>query len=127
GTFTFNATEAIRSSFSWGGQATGDFQATVTASGTDFPGAAMPTVSSASDRIGSESRRKIWNSGFFFQNVLDIRNRYFLTLGLRVDGNSTFGRNFNLQTYPKVSGTWVISDEQFWTPGFGEMKLRAAW
>ena len=126
GTYTTNLAE-LRSSFSWGGQATGDFQSTVTASGTGFPGSTLPTVGSASSTLGNESRRKIWNSGFFFQNVFDLRGKYFLTLGLRVDGNSTFGKNFNLQMYPKASASWIASDEAFWQPGWGELKLRAAW
>jgi hypothetical protein len=29
--------------------------------------------------------------------------------------------------YPKVSASWVISDEAFWRPAFGSMKLRAAY
>ena len=127
GTFTFNFLEDLRSSFSWGGQATGDASATVTASGEGFPGAAVPTVNSASSTLGEETRQKVWNSGFFFQNVMDLRNKYFLTLGLRVDGNSTFGKNFNLQFYPKASASWVLSDEAFWNPSFGEMKVRGAY
>jgi outer membrane receptor protein involved in Fe transport len=126
GTYTFNFGEALRSSFSWGGQATGDASAEVEASGEGFPGAAIPTVNSASSTLGEETRQKVWNSGFFFQNVFDLQNKYFLTLGLRVDGNSTFGKNFNLQMYPKASASWVLSDESFWNPNFGEMKLRAA-
>jgi len=126
GTYTANLGQ-VRSSFSWGGQATGDFQATVSASGTGFPGSALPTVESASSTLGTEDRRKIWNSGFFLQNVFDLNSKYFLTLGLRVDGNSTFGKNFNLQAYPKASVSWIASDEAFWRPAWGEMKLRAAW
>jgi len=125
-TFSFGLAESVKSNFSWGGQATGDFLAQLSANGEGFPGAALPTMASASTTTASESRRKIWNSGFFFQNVFDIDSRYFLTLGLRVDGNSTFGKNFNLQMYPKASGSWVVSDEGFWRPELGEMKVRAA-
>ena len=49
----------------------------------------------------------MWNAGFFLQNVFDISDRYFLTLGARVDGNSAFGSGFGLQIYPKASGSWV--------------------
>src|SRR5690606_9455311 len=34
---------------------------------------------------------------------------------------------FGLQAYPKVSGSWVLSDEDFWNPSWGQMKLRAAY
>ena len=81
----------IRSNFSWGGQATGADERTGEAFGENFPGAAAPTVNSASITQGFEVRQKIWNSGFFFQNVFDIADKYFLTVGTRVDGNSAFG------------------------------------
>ena len=39
-----------------------------------------------------------------------------VTVGMRVDGNSAFGSGFGLQTYPKVSASWVASDESWWEP-----------
>ena len=48
--------------------------------------AAFPTVSSAASRFAYEDRSKVWNAGFFLQNVFDISDRYFVTLGMRVDG-----------------------------------------
>jgi hypothetical protein len=95
--------------------------------GRGFAGAAEPTVSSASATTGYEEREKVWNAGFFLQNVLDISDKYFLTLGMRVDGNSAFGEGFGLQVYPKGSVSWVMSDEGFWNPSWGEIKLRAAY
>ncbi|MBI4520795.1 MAG: TonB-dependent receptor [Gemmatimonadetes bacterium] len=127
GTFSFNVTAGIRSSFSWGGQAVGDEDYTLRGWGENFPGATEPTVTSAASRQGFEERAKVWNAGFFFQNIFDIRNRYFLTVGMRADGNSAFGEGFGLQVYPKLSGSWVISDESFWRPAWGTVKLRAAY
>src|SRR5690606_6857437 len=115
------------SSFSWGGQAVGDDEHHVQGQGQNFPGAVDPTVSSGALQRASESREKVWNAGFFLQNVFDISNKYFITAGLRVDGNSAFGEGFGLQVYPKVSGTWVMSDEGFWSPSWGQVKLRAAY
>jgi len=125
-TYSFNLLN-VRSSFSWGGQAIGDEERQLEGWGENFPGAVYPTVSSASFTTASESRRKTWTAGFFFQNVFDVKNRYFVTLGARVDGSSTFGSGFGLQVYPKVSGSWVISDEAFWQSGWGEVKLRSAY
>ena len=125
-TYAFELTDAIRSSFSAGGQAIGETEDRVNAYGEGFPSSGAPTVSSAAITIGEENREKTWNAGFFFQNVFDISNKYFVTLGLRVDGNSSFGSDFGLQAYPKASASWVISDEDFWQDGWGSMKLRAA-
>jgi len=127
GTYSFPITDMIRSNFSWGGQAVGDEQRRLRAYGENFPGAAQPTISSAALTYAREDREKVWNAGFFFQNVFDINNKYFLTAGIRVDGNSAFGAGFGLQTYPKVSASWVISDEDFWAQPLGTVKLRAAY
>ncbi|MXW08440.1 MAG: TonB-dependent receptor [Gammaproteobacteria bacterium] len=127
GTYSFDLMDGLRSNFSWGGQAVGDDEHTVEAWGEGFPGAEEPTVNSAAATQGFETRQKVWNAGFFFQNVFDINNKYFITGGVRVDGNSAFGEGFGLQVYPKVSGSWVLSDEEFWDPGMGSLKLRAAW
>ena len=127
GTYSFDLMSTVKSNFSWGGQAIGDSQVRLRLLGEDFPGAAEPTVSSAATKVAEEDREKVWNAGFFFQNVLDIDNKYFFTLGIRIDGNSAFGSGFGLQAYPKVSGSYVISDEDFWRDSFGSVKLRAAY
>ncbi len=127
GSYRFPLTDAVQSTFSWGGQAIGNDLRQVTALGQTFPGAAEPTLSSASIFRNEEDRESVWNAGFFFQNVFDIADRYFITAGLRVDGNSAFGDSFGLQTYPKISGSWVISDESFWPESMGSMKIRTAY
>ena len=127
GTVNFDVGENIQSAFSFGGQSvTSDIRRT-TAYGQDFPGPGDPTVTTAGTKLGFEQRERVVNAGFFFQNVLDVSDKYFLTVGGRVDGNSAFGSDFGLQFYPKVSGSWVVSDEDFWGDRGGQLKLRAAW
>jgi hypothetical protein len=127
GSLGFSISSGLKSTASWGGQAVGDESHRLEAWGEGFPGAANPTISSASSTVGYEERDKNWNAGFFFQNVFDLNNKYFLTLGLRIDGNSAFGKGFGLQAYPKASGSWVISEETFWPDQLGEVKLRTAY
>ena len=127
GTYNFGVVGDVRSSFSWGGQAIGEEELRLNGYGETLPPGAEPTVSSAATLIAYEDRSKIWNAGFFFQNVFDISNRYFITVGTRVDGNSAFGRDFGLQVYPKASASWVMSDEDFWNADWGSLKLRAAY
>jgi outer membrane receptor protein involved in Fe transport len=56
------------------------------------------------------------------------RNQAFLTAALRADANSAFGESFNAAYYPKLSGSWVISDADFWNVGFMEsLRFRVAW
>ncbi len=127
GTLNFPLGGDLRSAFSFGGQSvTEDVEQTV-AYGQDFPGPGEPTVSAAGTTLGFEERQRVVNAGLFGQFLLDLSDRYFLTLGLRVDGNSAFGEDLGLQAYPKLSASWVISDESFWSPSIGTAKIRAAW
>jgi outer membrane receptor protein involved in Fe transport len=53
----------------------------------------------------------------------------FVSAGLRVDNNSAFGEKLKWVTYPKVSGSWVISEEPFWhlSDKINTLRLRAAY
>lgn len=116
----------FRTNLTVGGQKVDNSTVSVLAYGEDVP-PGEPTVSSAAVQLSRESRQKVVNAGFFGQALFDFKNKYFLTLGLRVDGNSAFGDDFGLQTYPKVSAAYMISDESFWPSNLGRVKLRAAW
>lgn len=93
----------------------------------NFAGPGNPVLDGGTVRLTWENRIREVNAGFFGQALFNLRDRYFLTLGMRVDGNSAFGEDLGLQSYPKISGSYVISDEEFWNPSFGSMKLRAAY
>lgn len=120
-------TSNIRSALSFGGQSITTRREVTTAYGENFPGPGDPDVDNAGSTLGFEDRERVVNAGFFVQNIFDLYNKYFITAGVRVDGNSAFGSDFGLQAYPKVSGSYVISDEEFWNADWGTMKLRAAW
>lgn len=127
GSFKFGLMQDLGSTFSWGAQSVTTEETSNSAYSQNFPGPGDPTVSSGAISAGFEERFRVINAGFFLQNVFDFRDRFFLTAGLRVDGNSAFGENLGLQTYPKVSASYVISDEPFWNPDLGSLKLRAAY
>ena len=116
------------SSFAWGGQAFVDRIRTISTAAQDFAGPGMPTLVDAARRevLGNEDQRVI-NAGFFVQESLAWQDLLFLTLGLRVDGNSAFGRDFGLQSYPKLGVSYVVSDHTERLPVWWEtLKLRAA-
>ena len=110
-----------------GGQSITTDQRTIQGEGTDFAGPGDPDLDSGANRLSWESRIREVNAGFFGQALLNIKDRYFLTGGVRVDGNSAFGQSLGLQAYPKVSASYVVSDEGFWSDSYGSLKLRAAW
>ena len=126
GSYVRSVRSGLRSTLSWGAQGVSTETRETSAYGENFPGPGRPTVPSAGTTLGFEERQRVVNGGFFGQALLDLNDRYFLA-GLRVDGNSAFGKDFGLQSYPKVSLSWVASDESFWPAWNPEMKLRAAW
>jgi hypothetical protein len=126
GNVDFRLGADLASTFSFGGQSITTEEVSTHAFGRGFGGPGEPTVSAAALFISRESRIRVVNAGFFFQDVLKLRDRYFLTVGARFDGNSAFGRDFGIETYPKASASYVVSDEPFWPSAWGELKLRAA-
>jgi TonB-linked SusC/RagA family outer membrane protein len=79
----------------------------------------------------SEGLIELVTLGFFAQEQIAWNDRFFLTGAVRVDGSSTFGVDERWQAYPKVSGSWVLSQEPFWQNGavgdwLSELRLRAA-
>jgi TonB-dependent starch-binding outer membrane protein SusC len=125
-TYTWNLPRSLTTSFSVGGQFVSRDEQTLEGYTSNFPGPSDPTLSSGSLPSVSETMLRVLTGGYFVQDVLGFRDRMFLTAGLRIDGSSAFGSSFGLQRYPKLSGSYVISDEPFWHKSWGEMKLRAA-
>jgi TonB-dependent starch-binding outer membrane protein SusC len=125
-----NALQAghLASTFSWGGQLFDDREHFTGVTGNSFSGPGDPTLASAATiTLGRDDRPRVVNAGFFLQELVGWKDRLFLTGGLRVDGNSAFGSSFGLERYPKISASYVLSDESFWpTRIFPTFKLRAA-
>jgi TonB-linked SusC/RagA family outer membrane protein len=86
-------------------------------------------ITGASQRIAEESFFENKNVGIYAQQQFALKNRFFLTAAVRGDDNSAFGSNFDAAIYPKVSASWVLSDEPFMANArlFSQLKLRAAW
>ena len=61
----------------------------------------------------SQGRVETATLGFFGQQQIAFADRIFLTGALRMDASSTFGADERWQMYPKVSGSWVLSEEPF--------------
>lgn len=108
----------------------GNFENTirVDARGTDFPAPGVKSVDATSVTQGSERRIEEINAGVFVQETLGLWDKVFLTGGMRLDGNSAFGNEFDTQLYPKASVAYNISQEGFWpTDIVPTMKLRVAY
>jgi TonB-linked SusC/RagA family outer membrane protein len=124
----FNLSPKISSSSSIGGQYYQRRVDSVGVTGLQFPAPGLRTGSSTATTTGSQDFVTNKTIGLFGQQQFGLNDRIFLTGAVRIDNNSAFGDNFDLATYPKVSGTWVVSEEPFWHLGFiNALKLRAAY
>lgn len=105
----------IASSFSWGAQLVETDWTRLYTTADNFAGPGLTTLDSARETaITSDIQRRTINPGVFFQEQIGFQDRFYLTLGLRVDGHSAFGEDFGFQTYPKIGASWVVSDHDFW-------------
>jgi hypothetical protein len=122
-------TSELKSTLSVGGQLVQRDEDGTEMNGTGLPGPGLDhTVSSASQLLAPDvEEERVITGGFLFQNMFAFKDRYFVTVGARIDGNSAFGEDLGLQTYPKASASYVISDEAFWPQSLGTMKLRGAY
>ena len=66
--------------------------------------------------------------GFYVQEQVGWNGRLFVTGAIRFDDHSAFGADFEALVYPKLSATWVASEESFWNIDLiNSFRVRAAW
>lgn len=91
----------------------------------------IQTVNGAGTPLQStDERSEISVSGAYLQQNFRIKNRLFLTGAVRLDGSSVFGEDQRQQVYYKASGSYLLSDNEFWKTGmpwWNTLKLRAAY
>ena len=96
--------------------------------GLVFPAPAIRSIEGATETTATQTFTQNKSLGFYVQQELSWNDRVFITGAVRGDDNSAFGADFEAAIYPKVSATWVISEESFWNVGFiNSMRLRGAW
>jgi len=91
-----------------------------TSSGITLPPGGM-TVGQAATRDGGQTWPVASKTlGLYVQEQGSFRDRLFITAAVRSDQNSAFGTKFQSVKYPKLSLSWLASDESFF-PKFGWM------
>jgi TonB-dependent starch-binding outer membrane protein SusC len=78
-----------------------------------------------------QGRTELITLGFFGQQQMAWQERFYLTGALRADASSTFGADERWQMYPKIAGSYVLSEEPFFQESglsnvIGQLRLRAA-
>ncbi|WP_443947117.1 TonB-dependent receptor domain-containing protein [Pedobacter sp. AW1-32] len=116
-TFEFNGQhEAKVGDFSFittaGGQLFRNEDHQIQYTGTNIRDGAQ-TISIAATRTGDEYYLAVTSYGIYVQENAGYKNKLFLDLGLRGDGNSAFGKNIGIQYYPKVGLSYIPSAEPY--------------
>ncbi len=128
GTTSFTLAPTITSKTAVGFQFLKDKSFAVVANGQNLA-AGGQTISGAALRTALESTTVAVTLGSYVEQTFGWRDRVFLTGGVRNDRNNAFGSKVRSVWYPKVQGSWVVSDEAFYPRSFpaSNLKLRFAY
>jgi TonB-linked SusC/RagA family outer membrane protein len=129
GTASFGLGENLASNTSAGFQIYQKSFRFMQAEGQGFPATGVRSIAGAGTfQRGRDDFLENNTVGVFLQEQIGWRDRLFLTAAIRADDNSAFGEQFDLVYYPKVSGSWVVSEESFWNLDWANtFRLRAAY
>ena len=88
------------------------------------------TISAAASRSATQDFTQQRQVGFLGQYQATWQDRLFATLGMRVDANSSFGRDVDWFYLPKVGLSYVLSEEPMFRENvsfLNTFRLRGAW
>ena len=97
--------------------------------GTILPPGASTVSSAATIAASQRQPTAVKTLGLYVQEQAGIHDRLFITGALRTDQNSAFGTNFQQVYYPKISVSWLLSDESFFPrySWLNQLRLRSAY
>jgi TonB-linked SusC/RagA family outer membrane protein len=128
GTASFPLNPDLTSKTSAGFQYLHDNFFEVLANGQNLPPGGHE-ITFAATRSSSQTTTAAVTLGTYVEQEFGLKDRLFLTGGLRNDRNSAFGSQNRSVWYPKVSASWVMSQEPFFpqTPLLSNFRLRGAY
>ncbi|MDH3423593.1 MAG: SusC/RagA family TonB-linked outer membrane protein, partial [Gemmatimonadota bacterium] len=96
--------------------------------GRVFAAPALRSIEGATETTSTGRFTQNKSVGFYIQEEIGWNDRVFVTGAVRADDNSAFGASYDAAYYPKVSATWVVSEERFWNVDFiNSLRVRGAW
>ena len=132
GTLIWNPRTNFQATTLFGSQVVADRSESVQARGIGIGAVDVTRVDLLTRTTGLETYSENNSVGYYVQEQLGWNNRLFLTGAVRADDHSSFGTNFDLIIYPKLSLSWVASEEPRVKPildaaHVNSLKLRTAW
>lgn len=132
GSFVFDVRPSLNSITSFGTQVISQKTSTLGATGTGLPTSEVTTINSALNLAGSSAFSENNSVGLYAQQQFGWNNRLYVTGAVRMDDNSSFGTNFDAIVYPKLSASYVMSEEPRFRATLDRLhidnlRLRGAW
>ena len=87
------------------------------------------TVTNGATAFANEDHTFTRTLGGYVEEQLSVRDRLFLTLGVRTDQSAAFGVDFKRVFYPKTGLSYLISDESFFPKAswLDQLRLRVTY
>lgn len=131
GSWNVALSSAFSSTLSWGGQYNQNEHLGLRGDADIFFGPGDKVLQNGEEFFAQEDRDVTEGGGFFLQEQIGWKNRFFVTAGLRADTHSNFGADYTRHNqftyYPKLQATYSISDHSFWPNWWETFRLRAAY
>jgi len=121
-----NFSAKLNSTATWQARTWANLKTSVGADYTNVEGdtltASSRFLAPGASSLGAGSTAVSWSAttfsavktlGYYVQEQVALRDRLFLTAAVRQDQNSAFGTKFQNVKYPKLSVSWLASDESF--------------
>jgi TonB-linked SusC/RagA family outer membrane protein len=92
--------------------------------------AGSSSIAGAATTTSVEQTSEQRTVGLFVEEQVVFRDRLFVTGAIRSDRGSAFGASLDAVVYPKLSASWLISNEPFFNVGsewISSLRLRGAW
>jgi TonB-linked SusC/RagA family outer membrane protein len=126
GTWTYPVNTHIQLVSTLGGQYRASSTSTIFGGGSQIP-VGSTTYNGASSFQTFEYAGDDATAGWYFQEVVSLNQRLFVTGAVRADASSAFGSTATPVAYPKFNASWLVSQEPFFPalPGVSSLRLRA--
>jgi len=129
GTYKTNFSESISSRTSVGFQYLGVLTQGTLSTGLQLV-AGSSSIAGAAQTFSDEQTTEQRTAGLFLEEQVGFSEKLFITGAIRMDRGSSFGPALDAVIYPKISTSWVLSDESFFNVSsnlLSSLRLRGAW
>ena len=132
GNMLWKPTNTIETTTSFGSQVVGDEYKRIGAQGIGIGAPDVTNVNLLQRTVGSDTLAENNSVGFYVQEQVGFKERLYLTAAVRADDHSSFGTNFDIVVYPKLSLSYIASEEPairglLDAARVSTLKLRGAW